>query len=130
MLVEGHLINQLLHKLSLPGLCPALKHPETEISILVVLLLRGHGELTRVLLLCPLHHHRLSKFVEVIWQTTLLWWQVHVELESPRFLSGGIEAHFFLRLNCRVRVGGQFKSTCKGAHYTYSAHTVSLGASE
>ena len=49
VLVKRHPRYQLLDKLGLPKLGPALEQSEAHLPLLVVLLARGHGELARVL---------------------------------------------------------------------------------
>ena len=45
VLVEGHACNQLLHKLCLPTLSPALKIAQTKVALVIKVFSRGHGEL-------------------------------------------------------------------------------------
>ena len=56
VLMERHSRHQLLHKLCLPSLCPALKVSQTELTLVVKVFARGHGELTRVFVAVLTHH--------------------------------------------------------------------------
>lgn len=57
VLVERHACNQLLHKLRLPTLHPALKVAQTEITLVVKVLPRRHGELAGILISVLAHRH-------------------------------------------------------------------------
>lgn len=61
VLVERHPCNQLLHKLSLSSLSPALKVSHTEIALVVKMFSRRHGELARVFVPVLTHHRHLYR---------------------------------------------------------------------